>query len=150
MLPFIALVSLAADPAPHVVATLRGADLARAGIVADVVATPPGIADADFAERLVALEGLRPWNGNAAIPASPPGEPIAYRSAWAGDGRNIVVHYAADSSARRAGRVCRIRARTSAVSSARYRAFRWCAGRFGVYLPARPPPPVVTIPADPN
>lgn len=135
---------IAAEAEATVLATLKGAEFARMGIVAEILERPVGVSDEVFAQRLIDAEGLRPWNGEQ-IDAAPRSGPWGVKAVVSGDGREINVRYVAGDQ-RVAGRICRIRMSRGGWSDARWSAYRWCASALGFELPLAPPPPIVSIP----
>jgi hypothetical protein len=89
-----------------------------------------------LAVQLVEAEGLTSWNGEMTGIGAPSG--LYLKAMTAGDGRNVAVVYRNGRDA-----VCRVRARTTAATDARWRASRWCAAQMGVELPDRGPPIIV-------
>ena len=134
------LLLVAAQPAMHILSTLPGRDLDRAGVQADQIAVPTGMSGSEFADRLIAEAGLAPTRDPVPAGNSNP----RAMGGFGADGRNVTIFFSSDGA--HSERICRIRARNSAVTPARYRAFRWCASVFGESWPATPPPPVI-IPA---
>ena len=130
---------------PPILETLESEDVAAAGLVADVLERPAGMADADFAQWLIDTEGLHPSNGTA---IGSDERDLSYKAIWANDGRNAVVYYLRAQDARVPGRICRIRANDGRWTSARWQAIRWCRAAFGLSTPASPPPPIVSAPAN--
>jgi hypothetical protein len=137
--PVLLLAATGADL--HVLNTLAGDDLARMGIVADLVERPRHVAGEAFAQQLVDAEGLRTWNGEQI--EGPSRAAMSVKAVVAGNGREIDVYYLA-----RPGpgddHVCRLRLNRGGASTARWRAYRWCASSFGISTPETWPPPVGT------
>ena len=128
---------------PHVVNRLDTAEVARAGLVVELIERPAGVDAAEFAQRLIDAEGLQPSRG---APIGGGDGDVAFKTLWAGDGRSITVHYSTAENTQMTGRACRIRASDVGHSEGSWQAFRWCRAAFGVSTPDRPPPPIVAAP----
>jgi hypothetical protein len=138
---FILMALVAAEP--HVVATLKGPEFTRMGIVADLVERPAGITDEQFAQQLIDAEGLRPWDGEQLnFPEQDGG--MGTMAVFSADGREMIVKYVS-SDLEHTGQVCRLRLARGGASSARWNAYRWCASAFGLSLPERRAPPVASV-----
>lgn len=136
------LLSLAsATEPPRIIETLSGEDIARAGLIVELVERPAGISGEAFAQQLIDAEGLRPWNGHQLNFGPDHGR--GSKAVFAADGRQIIVYYGPEELSQ-PGRVCRLRASSGGLGNARWRAIRWCSAAFGIQLPETPPPPVVT------
>jgi hypothetical protein len=138
---------LAAQAEPRILATLEGKEFAEWGIIGEIIERPAGISDERFAQQLVDAEGLRPWNGQQMdFPPSENGP--AVKAVFAGDGREIVVHYV-PSDTGRSGRVCRRRSGGVPMNDAQWQSVRWCAAAFGYALPETRPSPIATVTTPP-
>jgi hypothetical protein len=132
-----ALLLLAAQDASFAaLRTLDGPDLVREGIVAEVIALPPGLDTAEFAARVVDAEQLPAWDDGRPMTDGEATSMLSYKAMTAGDGRGVVVYYSRDRAG--PGTVCRLRTRQTGFTDARYRALRWCALQVGVLIPDEP------------
>ncbi len=129
---------LAGQVQPRVLSILEGEEFVRRGIVAELVERPPGIPDEQFAQQLIEVEGLRPWNGQQMNFPAVDGH-MATKAVFSGDGREVIVKYV-PGDAKQPGKVCRFRLARGGMSEARWNAYRWCAEAFGLSLPQSPPP----------
>ena len=139
------LSALLQDTAPPL-AVLDHPEAALENIRGDISKVPPGVTDQVYAAELAAAEGLKSWSGK---PEEETGTgPMRYRAVHAGDGRQVVVYYAAGPAGR--GTVCRLRSERGGMSEGWWQSWRWCARHFGITPPDRPGSPIATTtkPAD--
>lgn len=128
-----ASIQLAATGIP---ASFHDPEFLAQGIEVDLVQVRAGGRPDLLATQLVEAEGLTPWNGEMTEMSAASG--LSLKAITAGNGRNVAVVYRHDSDL-----VCRVRARTTAATDARWRASRWCAAQLGVELPDRQPAIIV-------
>lgn len=139
--------------APNVVRS-QGFDLdGHTATTAELVERPAGTSDEAFARHLIALSGLRPWNGQLyEFPASP--GHMGAKSVVSGAGPEVTVYFL-PSDTRKPGKVCRISRKNGGMTDASMSAQDWCVASFGL-PPLRRVPPVqavdepITTKAKPN
>jgi hypothetical protein len=128
------LMLAAASDQPHVVATFSMTISNPDGTVAEQIDKPDHVTPKEFADKLVAAEGLTSWSPVNPI-SSAPGATLAYKGRHAGNSREVTVYYSPAAKT-----VCRVRRQRGGLSDAHQAAVQWCAASLGITLPAKKSP----------
>ena len=138
-------IRLAAAISHHAPTVLRSQSFSAehwTGTTAELIERPSGTSNQAFAQHLLEMSALRPWNGPAyELPAFPGRWGVV--SVVSGAGPEITVYYLL-SDGTQSGRVCRISRKYGGMTDAWKNAQDWCARNLGL-PPLKRVPPIRTV-----